>query len=579
MALTSGFYNAIKVGGVYDRKYNADDYRNVFAAFIHDGVRRSGDNDLFVSSNGLVPTVNIGYAVCGGRWVRLDTIYTLPAVVPPVGDFNRLDAVVLRVNENEAVRAASIEYRVGNPASTPVAPEKDTQLGIAELVLAHVLVRPNATSLTITDKRGDETVCGWVTTPVGYDDYFASLDAASVQWRKQSEQNFEDWFSGVRTDLASVTLYKQYVWRTVLENAASSVAFDIPQYDSTGVDIIEVFVNGLRETQGVDYNVQGSSIVFSNGGGGTGIKSAGTEIVVLCYKSIDGRGLGSVSDEISNLQTAVAELGHIPEYNYICNGATDNVKLSEIAQTFLTGASDAKTMTVRVHGTLGATAPYSGDGTSANQFKWFAFGTSENTTRRICFDFGNCSQVLINCTAGTQNILFYGHNVYVKGGKFRVECNRANTSCIAFNSVSGNVLCERVVLLIAGNNGCYAGATGTFRDCSFAVLNSAGLGRCFIPTNESLLRIFGGDFTAYGVSGRGSAVIVLDAAITNGVVVAEGVNFPTINRSGYSQGHAIYDISGSGKCAYIASITTLTVEAASQYVAGTIKANKIHGTW
>ena len=45
--LKSGFYNAMKVNSVYDRKYNADDYSNVFSAFIRDGVRRSGANDLY----------------------------------------------------------------------------------------------------------------------------------------------------------------------------------------------------------------------------------------------------------------------------------------------------------------------------------------------------------------------------------------------------------------------------------------------------------------------------------------------------------------------------------------------------
>ena len=35
MALKSGFYNAMKSGSVYDRTYNADDYKNVFAAFYN----------------------------------------------------------------------------------------------------------------------------------------------------------------------------------------------------------------------------------------------------------------------------------------------------------------------------------------------------------------------------------------------------------------------------------------------------------------------------------------------------------------------------------------------------------------
>lgn len=574
MALTSGFYNAIKVGGVYDRKYNADDYRNVFAAFIHDGVRRSGDNDLFVSSSGLVPSVGIGYAVCGGRWVRNDTVYNLPAVTPPVGDFNRMDAVVLRVNENEAVRAASIEYRYGNPASTPIPPERDEQLGIAELVLAHVLVSPNATHLTVIDTRPDDSVCGWITTPVGYDDYFASLDAESIQWQEQRRADFDQWFSQTRTDLANVTLYKQYVWRTVLESSATTVAFNIPQFDSTGVDIIEVYVNGLRETDGVDYTVQGSSIVFSDGGGGTGIKSAGTEIVVLCYKSIDGRGIGSFVDEITNLQNAVATLGDISEYNYICNGATDNVVLSELAQTFLAGDnSDNKRMTIRVYGTLGANAPYIGDGSASNPFKWFALGLPTATSRRIIFDFENATKLTINARAGASNIIFSGYNMHVRNAVVTVNANSANTPVVAFDC-KGRAYIDECSILINGNKDCYIGADGEYNRCNFNVRNSAGASACFKAESASLLRITNCEVFAYGMSGANGMGVHVPAAATGAVVICNGVLFPTFTVSGMSQTHAVLDLSANGLSAYNNCITNLPVTATGQSVTGTLKANR-----
>lgn len=562
MALTSGFYNALNVNGRYDRLYNADDYTNVFAAFIKDGVRRSGEDDFKVSSAGMDISVGLGYAVCGGRWVRLDALYNLTTVSPPVGDYSRVDAVVLRVDENETVRAASLVYRMGTPASSPVIPNKDSTTGVHELILATVLVNPNTTSVVVTDQRANEELCGWVTTPVGYDEYFATLDA-----------HFYEWFREKQDTLASATLFKQYTWRTVTEAMGNSVVFDIPQYDASGVDIIEVYVNGLRETAGIDYTLNGSNILF------TGAKVAGTEIVVLCYKSIDGTGLGTVADEVTELQNALSTLGNMSEYNYICNGLTDNVALSEIAQQFLAEASDSKTATIRVYGTFGATNAYSGDGSTTNPFKWFAFGTTATTTRRICFDFGNCSQLAWNCPAGTHNVLFYGHNVHVKDFKMRVDCSNPNSSCVAFSSTSGNVLCERGVIQVFGYSDCYAAATGVFRDCSFAILNNAGLGRCFIPTSDSFLRLFGGDFSAYGASGRGSAVVHVPATATNAVVITEAISCPTVARSGYSQGHAVYDLSANKKCNYIGTVTTLTMDAASQYVAGTIPANKTTGTW
>ena len=157
--LKSGFYNAMKVGGEYDRKYNADDYKNVFAAFLKDGVRRSGLDDFKVTASGLALTAKMGYAICGGRWVNLDADYSIGSIIPPVGDYSRIDAVVLRVDANETTRAASLLIRTGTPASNPHAPAKDTSTNVTELILAHVLVAPNATTVTVTDTRPNTSLC------------------------------------------------------------------------------------------------------------------------------------------------------------------------------------------------------------------------------------------------------------------------------------------------------------------------------------------------------------------------------------------------------------------------------------
>lgn len=566
MALRSGFYNAMFVNGDYDRKYNADDYRNVFAAFLKDGVRRSGADDFKVTASGLELTVNLGYAICGGRWCHLDANHTITGITPPVGDYSRIDAVVLRVDENEATRAAEIIYREGTTGAN-VGPSKDTSSGVSELILAYITVMPLASSVTVEDLRANADFCGWVTTPVGYDDYFESLDA-----------KFYEFLNERKDRLASVTMFKQYVWRTVLEAQATAVAFDIPQYDSTGVDIIEVYTNGIRETEGVNYTLNESVVTFIPNGG-NGIKTAGTEIVVVCYKSIDGTGLGTVADEVTQLQNDVAALGNVSQYNYICTGLNDNHALSEIAQTFLSGANDATTMTINVHGKMGVTSAAAGLGTAGSPYKWFNFGLATTTSRRICFDFGNCSQIDFTCPAGTQNIIFSGLNVYVKNAKMRITANDTDTVCVGFDSTNGNVLCERCVIIVNGYSGCYLSATGVFRDCSCSITNSAGVGRCFIPASGSFLRVFGGDYLAYAASGRGSAVVYVPANVTNAAVVVEGVSFPNAPRSGYSQGYSVYDLAANGKSTYIGCVSTLTHSATGQNNFGNIAVNQTTGTW
>lgn len=564
MALTSGFYNAMNVGGTYDRLYNADDYKNVFAAFIKDGVRRSGMDDFKITANGLVLTAKMGYAVCGGRWVQLDADYPVGRVTPPVGDYSRMDAVVLRVDANEQTRAASIVYRQGTAGSTPQPPAKDTTTNVTELILAYVTVAPSATSVAITDTRANANVCGWITTPVGYDDYFTSLDS-----------QFETWFNEKRDTLASTTLFKEYIWRSVLANSSASVTFNIPQYDPTGVDIVNVYVNGLLEVEGVDYTLSGSTITFGTGGGGTGTKVAGTEIVVKVYKSIDGSDLGDVSDEVTALQNQVAVLANTNEYTYICNGTNDNVLLSQIAQDWLNGGDDYACKTIRVYGTFGATAAYGGSGTSANPFRWISVGADTAKNRRIAFDFSSCGQITLPIAAGTYNTLFHGMNAHIIGANFVANQTATGTVIRVFGSSNGAVFAENCRFWITAYQDSRIGSTGTFTNCRASVANVINNSYCFLPFTESLLRLNGGEYYAYtGSSSAQSAVVGQSAA--EAVSILYGVNAPTASRSGFYQTNSIIQFAGGGvmNCTDLVSALTVTVTAGISNIRGTIAKSK-----
>lgn len=560
MALRSGFYNSMNVGGTYDRLYNADDYKNVFAAFIKDGVRRSGENDFAVTAQGLVPTIKQGYAVCGGRWVNLDADFKMDAITPPVGDYSRIDAVVLRVDANEATRAASLLIRTGTPASSPQAPAKDTTTGVTELILATLRVAPGASSMTVTDTRPNTTLCGWVTTPVGYDDFFTALDS-----------QFDNWFAGVKNTLASTTLFKQYMWRTVLEGATNAVTFSIPQYDSTGVDIVEVYVNGLRETAGVDYTLSGSNILFTSGGGGSGTKSAGTEIVVLVYKSIDGAGLGTVADRITALENTVATLSSVDEYTYVCNGRDDNIKLSEIARAWVGGGTDYGSKTIKVYGTFGASAPYAGVGTSANNYRWLDVGSGSATNRKITFDFSACSQITINCPADTYNIVFYGMNANIIGANVVAT---GGAAVYMFSTAAATAInAEKCRFWITSKAGLIARG-GTFRDCRTSLTTNEDNAHSFNVLAGGLLRIFGGEHYAYAPTGGMSSVIYVNSAQTGAVALTYGMNCPTASRSGYVQSFAVNCLTDDACCSFTDTITALAIEAPGQNIRGTIAKSK-----
>lgn len=188
MAIHSGFFNALEVGGEYDRVYDASDYSDNMGAIISSGVRRSGDDDLVVTSNGLVITVGVGRAWVLGHWLKNDTAYNVATVTAPTG-ITRYDGVYVHLDENVGVRSVSIIYKQGTFAGSP-APVREG--GIYELQLAEITVADGATNVTVTDTRPDKDLCGWITTPIGYDDYFVSLESA-----------FETWFNAVKGQLST----------------------------------------------------------------------------------------------------------------------------------------------------------------------------------------------------------------------------------------------------------------------------------------------------------------------------------------------------------------------------------------
>ena len=565
MAQRSGFFNALKDGANYDRKYNGNDYSEQMGAIISTGVRRSGENDLRVTAaGGMALNIAVGRAWIEGKWYHNDAIFTDFSVpTAPVGDRSRIDRVILRLDSNINGRIIELAYLEGEVAQSPVAPALTRAGGIYEIALADIFVGAAVASITqenITDQRGNKEVCGWITTPVGYDDYFTSLDA-----------EFENWFAARRNDLAVSTLFKEYHDRVVVENLTSTVTFNIPQYDASGVDIIQVFVNRLRAADS-EFSISGSVITF------TDQKIAGTEIDVYVYKSIDGTGLGSVSDEVAELQKEMATVKNIGEYIYICNGYDDNVKLSDIAQGFLNGGTDNGQMIISVYGTFGANAPYAGSGLTTSRYRWFSFGTAGSTSRKIVFDFAGCSQITLSCQAGYHYIGFYGQSVNIKNANVIANCRFTDSTFQMFSSTNGAITADDCRFWISGYSGCYIAENGTFTNCRGDVTNSRGDSYCFNVTTTGLLRVNGGEYYAYtGQSANAAAVVYIASSQADAVAITYGMNCPTVAKELHYQKNAVLCNAGYG--GFSETITALTVtKATNQNVRGTIPLTKPNRT-
>lgn len=556
MAQYSGFFNAIYDNGEYDRRYSANDYTDNLAVVISNGVLRSSDDSLKVTAKGLVCTVAAGRAWINGHYYKNDAPVAFTAPAAPAGG-TRWDRIMLRLDSSVEVRSIELRYATGTAGSNPSKPAPVRSGGIYEIVLADVYLGTNASGAIIYDMRGNNDVCGWVYSTSGDDSFFKSLDAA-----------FDEWFTEKKDTLASVTLFKKYTWRKELATAATTVAFDIPQFNEA-TTFAEVYVNGLQVIEKIDYTRNGKVLTFSNS------LVAGTEIVVHVYKSIDGTGIMSVANEITELQNQMADIHAAGDYQYNCNGADDNVQLSNLAAAWLEGGTDYSSKTIKVYGNFGATAPVGGDGSMLLPYEWIRVAGDNYANRKIVFDFSCCSQLSFPITAGTYNYIFAGIDAHIIGADVNCYHKDAGTGIIGFSSVGGAVYCENCRFWLTGYTASKVACTGTFVNCRASVANSVGNSYCFEPLAASLLRIYGGEFMAYTGSSSNTAAVVGQTAAT-AVSILNGVNAPTVARSGYYQTHAISQGTGAGNlnCRELVSALTVKVDTNSSVMAGTITRSK-----
>lgn len=557
MAERSGFFNALNVNGEYDRKYNANDYSDNLAVVIGNGVLRSENDDLRVTASGMVCTVAAGRAWINGKYYYNDAAKSFVIATAPAGG-SRWDRIVLRLDNNVAARSITLRYVQGTAANSPTKPAPVRSGNVYELVLADVYVGTNAASVVVTDTRADTAICGWVYSVVGDNSFFKTLD-----------DDFAAWFTQTKDTLASVTMFKRYEWRTITDGLTGTIGFSIPQWDEETC-FLEVYTNGIRIVEDVDFTRNRNMLQFTN------LLVAGTEIDVIVYKSIDGTGIMSVADEITQLQNEMATLNASGDYTYVCNGVDDNVKLSQIATEWLEGGDDYSSKTIHVYGTFGAQAPVGGDGEFFSPYQWIKVAGDNYATRKIIFDFSCCSQLEIPVVAGKLNYIFYGIDAHIIGADVNVYEKATGTTIIGFSTVAGAVYAENCRFWITGDNTCKVSCTGTFTNCRASVANSTGESYCFTPLSNSLLRLNGGEYMAYsGSAATTSAVVGHAESATNAVSILNGVNAPTVTRGGYYQTHSIHQYPSGGVMNCRDLVSALPVNAkGTNNISGTIAKSK-----
>ena len=319
MAVTYGFFNSVNG----DRRYDADDISNYFLKLISNGVFATPSDAMQVQeSAGMTVQVSAGWGFINCKWIDNDAPYLLTLDAADVV-LNRIDRVVLRLNASNDVRTMGIVIKKGTPAGDPTAPALTRVTGgIWELSLAQIYIAAGATEITqaeITDERADTSLCGYVTGLIDQIDttnLFAQYNSA-----------FYAWFNEIKDQVKSTTIVAELtsVYTTTAADE-TNIPIRVTDYNTT-LDILNVYVNGMKLIGGVDYTNDEFYIYLTNP-----LSVIGTTVNIQVLKSLDTEDAQSVvSLVIQLLQTCITR----SEYNNDLNGLKF-IKMSEEDYTVLT---------------------------------------------------------------------------------------------------------------------------------------------------------------------------------------------------------------------------------------------------
>lgn len=147
MSITSGFFNAEVVQGVYDREYSADDFAKCFNGFLTDGIigkTKATSTSFKVESSGSTTKkvkVNPGYAWINGKWVESTSDVEFDINMPTAAGKMRFDLICLRCDYDQRnfsiVLKSGEETLEGEPSDIPQ-PQDDSHAKEIRLAMLEI---------------------------------------------------------------------------------------------------------------------------------------------------------------------------------------------------------------------------------------------------------------------------------------------------------------------------------------------------------------------------------------------------------------------------------------------------------
>lgn len=311
-----GFFDAVN----NDRLYTANQMNLPYKRVIGNGVfatpAGTPSTDLQVSApgGGMSITVQPGEGIFAYKWYNNPAALSI-TVPPNTGTLQRIDSVIVQVDERVSGRVGNIVYRPGTPGNPPQPPEINTTDGVTEYRLANVSVPAGATAIDasmVNDLRGS-VHCPWVTSLIQQVDtstlfdqfnaaYTNQYKAYTLDFEQYKAQQREAWEEFVKTLTDQITVSTNiitYKSSCTITGPTTLVPINIPSFDPA-TDLLQVYINGLFANPGEKYVIVSSDEILL-----TNPIDAGNLVYFFVFKSVIG---GDIESTVSMMQRMDEEI-------------------------------------------------------------------------------------------------------------------------------------------------------------------------------------------------------------------------------------------------------------------------------
>lgn len=150
--------------------------------------------------------VHPGFAICNGC-LKLEESQRTLAVQAADATYDRIDTVVLRLNDNDSERICDLYIVQGVPATSPIRPTLTRDESVWELGLADLYIVKNSTETSnqrITDTRYESERCGIISSVSKFDTttLYQQIQDDLKNFQGEEQAKFLAWFENIKGRLS-----------------------------------------------------------------------------------------------------------------------------------------------------------------------------------------------------------------------------------------------------------------------------------------------------------------------------------------------------------------------------------------